>query len=458
MIPVIAIIGRSNVGKSTLFNRLTNTNNALVANVEAGLTRDRKYGSAYWKGNKFILIDTGGIVNISKIEKNLYKKINYQSMLAIKDADIILFMVDSRTGLLAEDKEIANILRKYKKKTIIVANKIDGLDINMSYIADFYSLGMGDIFSITASQGNGINALLEHIFLIFKNIYNKKDNNLFKKKEINKNIFIDSAIKIAIVGRPNVGKSTLINCIIGNNRVIVYDLPGTTRDSIYIPMVYDSKEYLLIDTAGVRKKIKLKNIVDKFSLIKTFKAIEDSNVVLLVIDPIQGLVDQDLSLLFFILKKGRSLVIVVNKWDTINKENCKKIKNTIIKRLYFINFIRVNFISAFYCIGLKKLFISINEAYQCATKHINTGLLNRIMYMAIKKNNPPIVHGKIVKPKYAHAGGYNPPLIVIHGTQVNNIPESYKRYLIKYFQRSLQIIGTPIRIQFNDIDNNSKKN
>lgn len=459
MIPVIALVGRPNVGKSTLFNRLTRTHDALVANFPR-LTRDRKYGYAEWKGYKFIIIDTGGI---DGTEEGVEIHMAGQSLVAIEEADIVLFMVDSRSGLMAADQDIANHLRSRQKTTVIIANKTDGINSN-SAVSDFYTLGMGEIVPLVSSHGEGINSLLEQILLplVSGGLPVDADENKLEtwqkkaEEQEKKEAPFDSQtlpIKLAIVGRPNVGKSTLINCILSEERMVVYNTPGTTRDSIYIPMVRGERGYVLIDTAGVRKRSKVTEAVEKFSIIKALQAIEDANVVVLVIDACEGVSDQDLTLLSFILNIGRSLVIAVNKWDSISNETRDEIKQTLALRLSFIDFIQIHFISALYDSGIRNLFRSVNEAYQYATKRVNTALLTRIMRMAVDEHQPPLVHGRYVKLKYAHAGGYNPPIVVIHGTQVKNLPDSYKHYLMNYFLRSLKMMGTPIRIQFNETAN-----
>ncbi|MGL9772967.1 MAG: ribosome biogenesis GTPase Der [Sodalis sp. (in: enterobacteria)] len=460
MIPIVALVGRQNVGKSTLFNRLTRTRDALVADFP-GLTRDRKYGRAEWEGHEFIVIDTGGI---DGTEEGVDTRMAGQSLVAIEEADIVLFMVDGRAGLLAADKGIARHLRRREKTTVIVANKTDGIDA-ASAVGDFYSLGMGEIVPIAASHGRGINSLLEQVLLPLVSdglpVAEADDEDEFapwpddeaEALALEEEEPFDPQslpIKLVIVGRPNVGKSTLTNRILGEERVVVYDMPGTTRDSIYIPMVRDEREYVLIDTAGVRKRGKVTETVEKFSVIKTLQAIEGANVVLLVIDAREGISDQDLSLLGFILNSGRSLLIAVNKWDGLSSETRDEVKEALGHRLGFIDFARVHFISALHGSGVSNLFESVNEAYQCATKRVSTALLTRIMRMAVDEHQPPLVRGRRVKPKYAHAGGYNPLIVVIHGTQVKDLPDTYKRYLMNYFRRSLEIMGTPIRIQFNE--------
>ncbi|MDU1574469.1 MAG: ribosome biogenesis GTPase Der [Pantoea sp.] len=467
MIPVVALVGRPNVGKSTLFNRLTRTRDALVADFP-GLTRDRKYGRAEVEGREFIVIDTGGI---DGTEEGVETRMAEQSLLAIEEADVVLFMVDARAGVMPADKQIANHIRSRQKPTFLVANKTDGLDPD-SAVVDFYSLGLGEIHAIAASHGRGVTSLLETALLPWmdevdpREVKEEDENEAYwaalaakesgeVPEEEEEEAFDPTGlpIKLAIVGRPNVGKSTLTNRILGEDRVVVYDMPGTTRDSIYIPMQRDDREYILIDTAGVRKRGKITDTVEKFSVIKTLQAIEDANVVLLVIDAREGISDQDLSLLGFILNSGRSLVIVVNKWDGLTQEIKDEVKETLDYRLGFIDFARVHFISALHGSGVGNLFESVTEAYDCSTKRVNTSMLTRIMNMAAEDHQPPLVRGRRVKLKYAHAGGYNPPIVVIHGNQVKDLPDSYKRYLMNYFRRSLNVMGTPIRIQFKEGDN-----
>ncbi|MDF7786003.1 ribosome biogenesis GTPase Der [Pantoea stewartii] len=465
MVPVVALVGRPNVGKSTLFNRLTRTRDALVADFP-GLTRDRKYGRAEVEGREFIVIDTGGI---DGTEDGVETRMAEQSLLAIEEADVVLFMVDARAGMMPADQQIAKHLRARQKATFLVANKTDGLDPDQA-IVDFYSLGLGEIYAIAASHGRGVTSLLETALLPWMEkvdpveVTEEDENEAYwaalaaeenGEEEEEEDDFDPTTlpIKLAIVGRPNVGKSTLTNRILGEDRVVVYDMPGTTRDSIYIPMERDDREYVLIDTAGVRKRGKITDTVEKFSVIKTLQAIEDANVVMLVIDARAGISDQDLSLLGFILNSGRSLVIVVNKWDGLSQEVRDEVKETLDFRLGFIDFARVHFISALHGSGVGNLFESVMEAYDCSTKRVNTSLLTRIMNMAAEDHQPPLVRGRRVKLKYAHAGGYNPPIVVIHGNQVKDLPDSYKRYLMNYFRRSLNVMGTPIRIQFKEGEN-----
>ncbi len=461
MLPVIALVGRPNVGKSTLFNRLTRTRDALVADFP-GLTRDRKYGQADYEGYEFIVVDTGGI---DGSEQGIETEMAEQSLLAIEEADIVLFLVDARAGMTAADQAIANHLRKQQKKCFVVANKVDGIDAD-SYCAEFFQLSLGDVHHIAAAHGRGITQLLETTLQpVIAELageseeLEESDDELVdlysedEEGEDSEQAFADKPVKLAIIGRPNVGKSTLTNRILGEERVIVYDMPGTTRDSIYIPMTRNDKEYILIDTAGVRKRKKVSDVVEKFSVIKTLQAIEDANVVLLVVDAREGISDQDLSLLGFALNAGRSLVVAVNKWDGLDDYVKERIKSELDRRLGLIDFARLNFISALHGTGVGHLFESVDEAYESATKRISTAMLRRIMDMAQADHQPPLVRGRRVKLKYAHAGGYNPPRIVIHGNQVHDLPDSYKRYLMNYYRKALNIMGTPIKIEFREGDN-----
>ncbi|MDN3653392.1 ribosome biogenesis GTPase Der [Thalassotalea ponticola] len=462
MLPVVALVGRPNVGKSTLFNRLTRTRDALVADFP-GLTRDRQYGQAEVDGENFIVIDTGGIEGN---EQGIDAKMAEQSLMAIEEADAVLFLVDARAGLTSADEAIAAHLRKQSKKVFLVANKIDGIDAD-SAIGEFYSLGLGEtVHQIAAAHNRGVTqlmyvALAPHIEAFARNqdeieaddsLYEHDDDiaDLAEGEEFDdsEEIAQDDNIKLAIIGKPNVGKSTLTNRILGEERVVVYDMPGTTRDSVYIPMERNDRNYTLIDTAGIRRRKNMHEAVEKFSVIKTLKAIEDSNVVLLVMDAREGITDQDLSLLGFVLNSGRSLVLVVNKWDGLDNEVKERIKSEIDRRLGFIDFARLHFISALHGTGVGHLFESVDEAFDSATKRTSTAMLTKILDMAVFDHQPPLVNGRRIKLKYAHAGGYNPPLIVIHGNQVNQLPDSYKRYLINYFRKSLKVMGTPIKVEF----------
>jgi GTP-binding protein len=455
MLPVVALVGRPNVGKSTLFNRLTRTRDALVADFP-GLTRDRKYGKAELAGYEFLLIDTGGIQGD---EDGIDALMADQSLMAIEEADVVLFLVDARDGVIIADEAIANHLRQLDKTVYLVANKTDGVDID-SVTADFYGLALGEVYAIAAAHGRGVQQLIEKclrpyaeeagVLSIEDSVDEFEEELTEESAEAQAKALQDLPIKLAIIGRPNVGKSTLTNRILGEERVVVYDMPGTTRDSIYIPMERDEREYVLIDTAGVRRRKNVNQAIEKFSIIKTLKAIEDANVVLLVIDARDGISDQDLSLLGFTLNAGRSIVIAVNKWDGLSNDVKDRIKTELDRRLGFVDFARIHFISALHGSGVGNLFESVQEAYNSATKRISTSMMTKIMQMAVDDHQPPLFQGRRVKLRFAHAGGYNPPIVVIHGTQVKKLDASYKRYLMNYFRRTLKVMGTPIKIEFRE--------
>ncbi|AWL12696.1 GTPase Der [Saliniradius amylolyticus] len=463
MLPVVALVGRPNVGKSTLFNRLTHSRDALVADFP-GLTRDRKYGQAKYEGLQFIVVDTGGITGD---EQGIDAAMAQQSLLAVEEADVVLFLVDARAGLTVSDEAIARHLQQQNKPVYLVANKVDGIDGD-SESAEFYALALGEVHQIAAAHGRGVSQLIKKTLEPLAKDYPELKQTPKDEPELDDEAAAQAQqewlrsqpVRLAIVGKPNVGKSTLTNRILGEERVVVYDQPGTTRDSIDIPMERDGKEYVLIDTAGVRRRKKVSDAVEKFSIVKTLQAVEDANVVLMVIDAREGITDQDLSLLGFVLNSGRSLVLAVNKWDGLDKDIKDEIKQDLDRRLGFIDFARLHFISALHGTGVGHLFESVQEAYASATKRVNTSMLTRIMEMAQEDHQPPLVRGRRVKMKYAHAGGYNPPIVVIHGNQVQDLPDSYKRFLMNYFRRSLNTIGTPIRIEFRESDNpyEGKKN
>ncbi|CAH8189557.1 ribosome biogenesis GTPase Der [Vibrio aestuarianus] len=465
MVPVVALVGRPNVGKSTLFNRLTRTRDALVADFP-GLTRDRKYGQAKLGEHEFIVIDTGGI---DGSEEGVETKMAQQSLAAIDEADVVLFMVDGRAGLTASDEVIAQHLRKIEKRAILVVNKVDGINADAA-CAEFWKLGVDQMYQIAAAHGRGVGILIDRALnpfaeemielakgdiedlTDFEDVEEKLDYTEEEAEEEFKRLQ-DQPIKLAIIGRPNVGKSTLINRILGEERVVVYDMPGTTRDSIYIPMMRDEREYVLIDTAGVRRRTRINETVEKFSVVKTLKAVEDANVVLLVIDARENISDQDLSLLGFALNAGRSIVLAVNKWDGLDNDVKERVKKELDRRLGFVDFARIHFISALHGTGVGHLFESVQEAYKSATTRVGTSVLTRILKMATDDHQPPMIRSRRVKLKYAHAGGYNPPIVVVHGNLVNELPDSYKRYLMNYYRKSLEIMGTPIRIHFQSSDN-----
>ncbi|CEG57010.1 ribosome biogenesis GTPase Der [Legionella fallonii] len=434
MIPVIALVGRPNVGKSTLFNRLTKTQDALVADFP-GLTRDRQYGQAQYNDKAFIVVDTGGIGVDDIAVDSLMSK---QSTIALNEADAVLFIVDGRSGLTGIDENIADNLRKLNKKVHLVVNKTEGLDDDVA-CSDFQSLGISNIHSISSAHGDGISSLLEQVLTPFSGeVESVSDNNV---------------IKIAFAGRPNVGKSTLINRILGEERVVVYDMPGTTRDSIAIPFERDNQSYILIDTAGVRRKSRIDEKIEKFSVIKTLQAIKESNVCLQLLDANEGITDQDMNLLGFIIESGKALVIAVNKWDGLDEEHKEQIKSELSRRLHFASFAKIRFISALHGSGVGGLFKDITEAYTSATQSFSTPRLTRLLQDISTKHTPPCVNGRRIKLRYAHLGGHNPPVLVIHGNQLSSLPDSYKRYLTNEFIKHLGLVGTPLKIEFRGGDN-----
>ncbi len=437
MLPVVALVGRPNVGKSTLFNRITRSRDALVAN-HAGLTRDRKYGKGQYAGREFIVIDTGGI---SGNEEGIDAAMASQSMQAIAEADAVLLLVDARSGIAAADRSIADHLRQSGKTTFLVANKIDGLDPELALL-DFYELGLGRPWPASASHGRGVPGLLDGLTDGFEAVAENTDSQQS-----------DKGLRIAIIGRPNVGKSTLVNRLLGEERVVVYDQPGTTRDSIAIDYQRDGKAYTLIDTAGVRRRKNVSLTVEKFSIVKALQAVQDANVVIVVMDGREGIVDQDMHLLGYALDSGRALVLAVNKWDGLDDSQRRRIREEIDRRLHFIDFAKVHYISALHGSGVGNLYSSIDAAYLAATTELSTPRLTRILQDAVQEHAPPMVNGRRIKMRYAHPGGANPPLIVIHGNQLDAVPDSYRRYLEKVFRRELKLFGTPIRIEFRGGEN-----
>ena len=436
MIPVIALVGRPNVGKSTLFNQLTRSRDALVANLP-GLTRDRKYGEARVGSRPFVVIDTGGI---SGDEAGIEAQMAGQSLVAIEEADAVLFMVDAREGLNAADQALAKHLRQRNKAFHLVVNKIDGLDEDVA-LSDFYTLGVESVFAIAASHGRGVRSMIEQVLAGFP-----------VEDEAPRDARPDS-IRVAVVGRPNVGKSTLVNRLLGEERVVVFDQPGTTRDSIYIDYERDGRQYTLIDTAGVRRRKNVKETVEKFSIVKTLKAVDDAHVVVLVMDAHEGIVDQDMHLIGHCVVAGRGLVLAVNKWDGIDPDQRAWIRTELDRRLQFASYADVHYISALHGTGVGHLYKSIDAAHRSATRKLNTNQLTRILEGAVHDHPPPMVNGRRIKLRYAHAGGQNPPLIVIHGNQTGKVPTSYQRYLEKVYRRELALAGTPVRIEFRTGEN-----
>lgn len=458
MLPIIAIVGRPNVGKSTLFNRLTKSRDAIVSDF-SGLTRDRQYGHGEVGPVPYLLVDTGGLgEEQDKIDSLVIK----QTLQAVKEADVILFLVDARSGLTPTDEVIAEKLRKLNKPIFLAVNKIDGLNADTA-LSDFYRLGLGEPSSIAAEHGRGVEQLMQKVLKRYvvpeiadgaKTESSAKavaeEGNAKETETETETEKENGAIKFAIVGRPNVGKSTLVNRLLGEERVVTSDQPGTTRDSIFVNFTHHGKEYILIDTAGVRRRGKIYEVIEKISVIKTLQAIEAANVVVLLMDAHENITDQDLKLLGFVLDRGKALVIAVNKWDNIEKQQREWIERELERRLTFVDFAKIHFISALHGTGVGNLFRSIDRAYFSATKVIKTANINRILEDAVAAHQPPLVNGRNVKLLYAHVAGHNPPLIIIHGTRVSSVPQHYVKYLENYFIKALRLSGTPIKVEFVD--------
>lgn len=438
MKPALALIGRPNVGKSTLFNRLTKSRDALVANFP-GLTRDRKYGTGEMFEREYLVIDTGGL---SGEEEGIDEYMAKQTLQAIDEADAVLFLVDGKTGLSAADQLIADHVRQTGKLVFMLVNKTDRIDPDQA-CAEFFGLGFTEVFAIAAVHGRGVTSMMEKVLEHFPS--GDADDDLIDKD--------DGSIRIAFVGRPNVGKSTLVNRILGEERVIAFDQPGTTRDSIFIPFERDDQKYTLIDTAGVRRRSRVNDTVEKFSIVKTLEAIRAAHVVIMVVDAQDSIADQDAHLSGLILDTGRALVLAVNKWDGLQGDDRERIKHQLGVKLPFLDFAEKHFISALHGTGVGHLYKSIHDCYDSAMLKVPTSRLTRIMETALQMHQPPLVNGRRIKLRYAHQGGSNPFLIIIHGNQTEKVPNAYQRYLVNYFRNTLKLKGTQVKLEFKTGDN-----
>jgi len=454
--PVVALVGRPNVGKSTLFNRLTRSRAALVADF-SGLTRDRHYGEGRVGDIPFIVVDTGGFEPVAK--SGILHHMAKQTRQAIAESDVVIFLVDARAGVNAHDHEIAQLLRKTGQKVVLCVNKAEGMP-HGSAIAEFHELGLGQPNPISAAHGDGVVDLIEEALQEFgakaeveEQAFDVDDaepteDELAHDHDVTPAAEPEHRIKLAIVGRPNVGKSTLINTLLGEERVIAFDMPGTTRDAIEIEFERGNKKYTLIDTAGLRKRGKVFEAVEKFSVIKTLQAIEASNVVLLMIDAQQEVSEQDAHIAGFILETGRALVVAVNKWDSVDADQRERIQREFERKLRFLSFAKVHTISAMRGQGVNAVLRSVNVAHAAAFAKLSTPKLTRALHTAVEQQQPP--RKGIYRPKmrYAHQGGQNPPLIIIHGSALDSIPDSYRRYLESRFRDEFELAGTPLRIEF----------
>ena len=432
MKPVLALVGRPNVGKSTLFNRLTKSRDAIVADF-AGLTRDRHYGQGRLGKREFIVIDTGGFE--PDASSGIYKEMAKQTQQAVAEADVVIFVVDARGGLSAQDHDIANYLRRIGKPCLLVANKAEGMREG-TQLAEFYELGLGEVLPVSAAHGQGVRSMLEEAL-----------DTLNLPEEDQESEVDPSVIKLAVAGRPNAGKSTLINTWLGEERLVAFDMPGTTRDAISVPFERNGQKFELIDTAGLRRKGKVFEAIEKFSVVKTLQAIENANVVLLLIDATQGVTEQDAHIAGFVLDSGRAVVLAVNKWDAVDEYQRQLVQRSIETRLAFLKFANLHFISAKKRQGLGPLWASIAQAHRAATCKMSTPVLTRILLESVQFQTPKKTGMFRPKLRYAHQGGMNPPVIVIHGNSLEHVTEAYKRFLEGRFRKAFELVGTPLRIE-----------
>jgi GTPase len=435
MLPVIALVGRPNVGKSTLFNLLTGTRDALVADLP-GLTRDRKYGYGRMGATPYLVVDTGGLVVDAQGVEQLMAQ---QALRAIDEADRVLFLVDARDSLTPDDHYIAQTLRKLNKQVIVVVNKAEGVDAATA-AAEFHQFGLGAPRAISATHGDGVRALMDQAL---DGLQGLEEADAAGPEDIG----------VAVVGRPNVGKSTLINRLLGEERLIAFDKPGTTRDAVFVPFQRDGRRYMLIDTAGVRRRARVEEAVEKFSVIKALQAVDSANVVIGVVDAHDTVAEQDASLFGLVAERGRALIIAVNKWDGIPMDKRDEIRAGLDLRLPFLDFAPVHFISALHGTGVGELMRAVSHAYDAAMREMATPELTRVLESAVEQHQPPLVRGRRVKLRYAHQGGRNPPIIVVHGNQVQHVPDAYKRYLANVFRKTFRLEGTPVRVEFRSDEN-----
>lgn len=439
MKPVIALVGRPNVGKSTLFNRLTKSRDAIVADF-AGLTRDRHYGQGRQGKYEFIVVDTGGFE--PDASTGIYQEMARQTRQAVAEADVVFFVVDVRSGLSAQDSDIALYLRKLGKTTYIVANKAEGMHEG-AQLVEFYELGLGEVHAVSAAHGQGIRSLVE---MALQPLLGNEDDMDDPSEE-------NQSIRFAVAGRPNVGKSTLINTWLGEERLIAFDMPGTTRDAITVPFERDGRQFELIDTAGLRRKGRVFEAIEKFSVVKTLQAIESAHVVLLLIDAEQGVTDQDAHIAGYVLESGRAVVVAINKWDAVDEYQREMLKRSLETRLGFLKFASLHLISAKKRQGLEPLWKSMTKAYEASNRKMSTPVLTRLLQEAVQFQTPKKVGNFRPKLRYAHQGGMNPPIVVIHGNNLEHVTDAYKRFLEGRIRKEFDLIGTPLRIEFKTSSN-----
>jgi GTPase len=433
--PVIALVGRPNVGKSTLFNRLTGSRDAIVAD-HAGLTRDRHYGSGHVGKQAFIVIDTGGFE--PEATEGIYREMAKQTRQAVAESDVVVFVVDARDGISAQDHDIAQYLRRLGKPTVLVANKSEGMTQGLQLV-EFFELGLGEVLPVSSAHGQGVRSMLERALdAVVDRSLNDED-----AAEENPGV-----VRLAVAGRPNAGKSTLINAWLGEERLVAFDLPGTTRDAISVPFERDGKKFELIDTAGLRRKGKVFEAIEKFSVVKTLQAIESAHVVLLLLDATQGVTDQDAHIAGFILESGRAVVLAINKWDAVDAYQREQIERQIETRLAFLKFASLHLISARKRQGLSPVWKSLVQAQAAAMRKMSTPVLTRLLMEAVAFQSPQRSGMFRPKMRYAHQGGMNPPVIVIHGNSLEHVPAAYTRFLEGRFRKAFDLVGTPLRIEY----------
>ena len=444
MKPVIALVGRPNVGKSTLFNRLTKSRDAIVADF-AGLTRDRHYGNGRQGRHEYIVVDTGGFE--PDASAGIYREMAKQTQQAVAEADVVFFVVDARAGVSAQDHDIAKYLRRLSKPCILIANKAEGM-VEGVQLAEFYELGLGAVVPVSAAHGQGIRGLVNAAFALLEIPEPDEEDGAQESPDV---------IKLAVAGRPNVGKSTLINTWLGEERLVAFDMPGTTRDAISVPFERNGQKFELIDTAGLRRKGRVFEAIEKFSVVKTLQAIESSDVVLLLLDATQGVTDQDAHIAGYVLESGRAVVIAVNKWDAVDDYQRQLLERSIESRLSFLKFASLHFISAKKRQGLGPLWASIAQAYKAANCKMPTPVLTRLLLEAVQFQSPQRAGMFRPKLRYAHQGGMNPPVIVIHGNSLEHVTAAYKRFLEGRFRKEFDLVGTPLRIEMKTSHNPFKE-
>ena len=444
MKPVIALVGRPNVGKSTLFNRLTKSRDAIVADF-AGLTRDRHYGNGRQGRHEYIVVDTGGFE--PDASAGIYREMAKQTQQAVAESDVVFFVVDARAGVSAQDHDIAKYLRRLSKPCILIANKAEGM-VEGVQLAEFYELGLGAVVPVSAAHGQGIRGLVDAAFALLEIPEPDEEDGAQESPDV---------IKLAVAGRPNVGKSTLINTWLGEERLVAFDMPGTTRDAISVPFERNGQKFELIDTAGLRRKGRVFEAIEKFSVVKTLQAIESSDVVLLLLDATQGVTDQDAHIAGYVLESGRAVVIAVNKWDAVDDYQRQLLERSIESRLSFLKFASLHFISAKRRQGLGPLWASIAQAYKAANCKMPTPVLTRLLLEAVQFQSPQRAGMFRPKLRYAHQGGMNPPVIVIHGNSLEHVTAAYKRFLEGRFRKEFDLVGTPLRIEMKTSHNPFKE-